>query len=65
MIIISFLILFLAIVKDFIFPIGFFFVYLVFFQEHSQFIGHQGKRQTISLTLLYQFGPLQGHLDIR
>ena len=30
MIIISFLILFLAIVKDFIFPIGFFFVYLGF-----------------------------------
>ena len=35
----------------------------VFFHEHSRFTGHQGKGETISLTLLYHIYPVYRHLD--
>ena len=41
-----------------------FFSIWVFFYEHSQFTGQQGKREGIYLTPLYHFHPLHGHLDI-
>ena len=36
----------------------------VFFHEHSQFTGQQGKGEAISLTPLYHLHPLHRHLDI-
>ena len=36
----------------------------VFFHEHSRFTGEQGKGEAISLTPLYHFHPLHGHLDV-
>ena len=42
----------------------FFFSIWVFFHEHSQFTGQQGKGEAISLTPLYHFHPLHRHLDI-
>ena len=42
----------------------FFFSIWVFFHEHSQFTGQQGKVEAISLTPLYHFHPLHRHLDI-
>ena len=36
----------------------------VLFHEHSRFAGQQGKGEVISLTPLYQFHPLNRHLDI-
>ena len=44
--------------------IFFFFSIWVFFHEHSQFTGQQGKWEGIYLTPLYHFHPLQRHLDI-
>ena len=46
-----------------------FFIYLffsiwVFFHEHSQITGLQGKGEGISLTPHYHFHPLHRHLDI-
>ena len=42
----------------------FFFFFWVFFHEHSQTTGLQGKREGISLTPHYHFSLLQRHLDI-
>ena len=43
----------------------FFFSFWVFFHEHSQFTGQQGKGEiAISLTLLFNFHPLHRDLDI-
>ena len=42
----------------------FFFSIWVFFHEHSQFTGQQGKGEGIYLTPLYHFHPLHRHLDI-
>ena len=42
----------------------FFFSVWVFFHEHSQFTGQQGKGQDIYLTPLYHFHPLHRRLDI-
>ena len=36
----------------------------LFFQEHSQFTGQQGKKEAISLTSLYHFHPFHRNLDI-
>ena len=36
----------------------------VFFHEHSDFTGQQGKGEAISLIPLYHFHPLHRHLDI-
>ena len=36
----------------------------VFFLKHSQFTGHQGKREGISLIPHYHFHPPHRHLDI-
>ena len=44
--------------------INFFFSVWVFFHEHSQFTGQQGKGEGIYLTPLYRFHPLHRHLDI-
>ena len=41
-----------------------FFSVWVCFREHSRFTWQQGKGETISLTPLYHFHPLQRHLDI-
>ena len=43
---------------------GLFFSIWVFFHKHSQFTGQQGNREAISLTPLYHFSLLHGHLDI-
>ena len=49
-----------------IFPsVFFFFSIWVFFHEHSQITGLQGKGEGISLTPHYHFHPLDRHLDIR
>ena len=42
----------------------FFFSIWIFFHEHSQFTGQQGKGEGIYLTPLYHFHPLHRHLDI-
>ena len=42
----------------------FFFPIWVFFHEHSQITGLQGKGEGISLTPHYHFHPLHRHLDI-
>ena len=42
----------------------FFFFTWVFFHDHSQFAGLQGKGEGISLTPHYHFHPLHRHLDI-
>ena len=42
----------------------FFFSVWVFFHEHSQFTGLQGKGEAISLSPLYHFYLLHRHLDI-
>ena len=42
----------------------FFFPIRVFFHEHSQSTGQQGKGEGIYLTPLYHFHPLHRHLDI-
>ena len=44
--------------------IDFFFSIYAFFHEHSRFTGQQGKGEGISLTSLYHFHLLYGHLDI-
>ena len=44
--------------------IWFFFSIWVFFREHSQITGLQGKEEGISLTPHYHFHPLHRHLDI-
>ena len=36
----------------------------IFFYDHSQFTGLQGKGEGISLTSHYHFHPLHSHLDI-
>ena len=41
-----------------------FFSIWVFFYEHSQFTGQQGKREGIYLTPLYHFHQLHRHLNI-
>ena len=41
-----------------------FFSIWVFFHDHSQFTGLQGKREGIYLTPHYHFHPLHRHLDI-
>ena len=41
-----------------------FFPMLVFFHEHPQFTGQQGKGEAISLTPLYHFHPLHRNLGI-
>ena len=50
--------------KKLLFFVFFFFSILVFFHEHSQFTGQQGKGEGIYLTPLYHFHPLHRHLDI-
>ena len=40
------------------------FFYMGFFHGHSRFTGQQGNGEAISLTPLYYFHPLHGHLDI-
>ena len=42
----------------------FFFLYLGSFQEHSRFIGQQGKGEGIYLTPLYHFHPLHRHFNV-
>ena len=43
----------------------FFFSIWVFFHEHSRITGlHAGEGEGISLSPLYHFHPLYGHLDI-
>ena len=42
----------------------YFFSIWVFFHDHSQFTGLQGKGEGISLTPHYHFHPLHRHLDI-
>ena len=42
----------------------FIFFYLGFFHEYSQFTGHLGKGEGISLYLFYLFRLLHRHLDI-
>ena len=42
----------------------FFFFTWVFFHNHSQFTGQQGKGEGISLTPFYYFHPLHRYLDI-
>ena len=44
--------------------VGGFFSIWVFFHEHSQITGLQGKGEGISLTPHYHFHPLHRHLDI-
>ena len=41
-----------------------FFSISVYFPKHSRFTGQQGKGEGIYLTLLYQFHPLDKHLNI-
>ena len=42
----------------------FFFFTWVFFHNHSQFTGQQGKGESISLTPFYHFHPFHRYLDI-
>ena len=46
--------------------LSFYLIFLiwVFFHEHSRFTGQLGKEEAISLTPLYHFHSLHGHLDI-
>ena len=51
-------------ITDNIYIYIFFFSIWVFFHEHSQITGLQGKGEGISLTPHYHFHPLHRHLDI-
>ena len=54
---------FLLFVKNWPWEVVFFCIW-VFFHEHSQFTGQQGKGEAISLSPLYHFHLLHRHLDI-